>query len=258
MWTGLDGAAADREQSRTASTRAPGIGAAPRASCSAGGWSARCATPAGRGALGASTSSAKRRALARGDRRRSTRADVLTIGFARRFATYKRAGLLFSDLDRLARAPRHADGPCRSSLAGKAHPADEGGKELIRRSGGSRADERLAGRVAFLPDYEMALARSLVQGVDVWLNTPLRPLEASGTSGMKAAHERRRSTARSSTAGGARATRRRRLRDRRASRPSDEPGRGRRRGALRRARAARWCPRTTSATGAGCRCAGSR
>jgi starch phosphorylase len=110
--------------------------------------------------------------------------ELLTIGFARRFATYKRAGLLFTDVDRLASI---LDGGVRVVLAGKSHPADEGGKALIEEVWRLSRDPRLAGRVAFLPDYEMTLARYLVQGVDVWLNTPLRPLEASGTSGMKAA-----------------------------------------------------------------------
>jgi len=113
--------------------------------------------------------------------------DVLTIGFARRFATYKRAGLLFTDPDRLARLVADPDRPVRLLLAGKAHPADDGGKELIRSVWQMARDPRFAGRIVFLEDYEMTLARYLVQGVDVWLNTPRRPQEASGTSGMKAA-----------------------------------------------------------------------
>jgi starch phosphorylase len=113
--------------------------------------------------------------------------DVLTVGFARRFATYKRAGLLFTDLDRLERLVRDPDRPVRVVLAGKAHPADDGGKELIRSVWQMARDPRFADRIVFLPDYEMTLARYLVQGVDVWLNTPRRPQEASGTSGMKAA-----------------------------------------------------------------------
>jgi starch phosphorylase len=113
--------------------------------------------------------------------------DVLTIGFARRFATYKRADLLLSDPDRLMRLLADADRPLQILLAGKAHPADEGGKRLIQRLHAFARDPRSAGRVVFLEDYEMGLARSLVQGVDVWLNNPRRPLEASGTSGMKAA-----------------------------------------------------------------------
>jgi starch phosphorylase len=113
--------------------------------------------------------------------------DVLTIGFARRFATYKRAGLLFSDPDRLVKLVTAADRPLRVVLAGKAHPADEGGKELIRQIWELSRDARFEGSVVFLEDYQMTLARRLVHGVDVWLNTPLRPQEASGTSGMKAA-----------------------------------------------------------------------
>jgi glycogen phosphorylase len=106
---------------------------------------------------------------------------LLTIGFARRFATYKRAGLLFTD------APRLAALPLQVVLAGKAHPADEDGKALLAEVVRATHDPRLGGRVVFLEDYDMDTARELVQGVDVWLNTPRRPLEASGTSGMKAA-----------------------------------------------------------------------
>jgi glycogen phosphorylase len=113
--------------------------------------------------------------------------DVLTVGFARRFATYKRAGLLFTDLDRLERLVRDPDRPVRVVLAGKAHPADDDGKELIRSIRQMAHEPRFADRIVFLPDYEMTLARYLVQGVDVWLNTPRRLQEASGTSGMKAA-----------------------------------------------------------------------
>ena len=113
--------------------------------------------------------------------------DALTIGFARRFATYKRADLLFSDRERLARLLANEERPLQIVLAGKAHPADEGGKRLIQKIVQFTRDPRARGRVVFLEDYEMALARALVQGVDVWLNNPRRPLEASGTSGMKAA-----------------------------------------------------------------------
>ncbi len=113
--------------------------------------------------------------------------EVLTIGFARRFATYKRANLIVSDPDRLARLLADSERPLQIVLAGKAHPADEGGKEMIRTIVEFARDPRANGRVVFLPDYEMTLARYLVQGVDVWLNNPRRPLEASGTSGMKAA-----------------------------------------------------------------------
>jgi starch phosphorylase len=113
--------------------------------------------------------------------------NALTIGFARRFATYKRADLVLSDPDRLAQLLTDAERPLQIVLAGKAHPADEGGKALIRKVVQFSRDPRAHGRVVFLEDYEMTLARDLVQGVDVWLNTPRRPLEASGTSGMKAA-----------------------------------------------------------------------
>jgi len=112
---------------------------------------------------------------------------VLTIGFARRFATYKRADLLFGDPGRLEALLNDADRPFQLVLAGKAHPADEGGKALIQRVAEFARDPRANGRVLLLEDYETTLARHLVQGVDVWLNTPRRPLEASGTSGMKAA-----------------------------------------------------------------------
>jgi glycogen phosphorylase len=113
--------------------------------------------------------------------------EVLTIGFARRFATYKRAGLLFSQPDRLAKLLADSDRPIQVLVAGKAHPADEAGKDVIELVVEFAREPTAAGRVVFLEDYEMTLARRLVQGVDVWLNTPRRPFEASGTSGMKAA-----------------------------------------------------------------------
>jgi starch phosphorylase len=113
--------------------------------------------------------------------------DILTIGFARRFATYKRASLLFSRPDRLAQLLADPERPIQVLVAGKAHPADEDGKDLIQLVVDFAREPLAAGRVVFLEDYEMTLARRLVQGVDVWLNTPRRPLEASGTSGMKAA-----------------------------------------------------------------------
>lgn len=113
--------------------------------------------------------------------------EALTIGFARRFATYKRGTLLFRDLDRLARILNNADRPVQIIFSGKAHPHDVEGKELIRRIFQHSLEERFHNRIVFIEDYDMAVARHLVQGVDVWLNTPLRPLEASGTSGMKVA-----------------------------------------------------------------------
>lgn len=111
---------------------------------------------------------------------------ALTIGFARRFATYKRADMLFSDEERAARLLCDADRPVQIVLAGKAHPADDAGKEVLRRVAEIARSPRFAGRVVFLEGYDLALARLLVRGSDVWLNTPERPLEASGTSGMKA------------------------------------------------------------------------
>jgi glycogen phosphorylase len=112
---------------------------------------------------------------------------VMTIGFARRFATYKRAGLLFTDMDRLARLLWHADRPVQVIFAGKAHPADRPGQRVIQEIFQHSRSPRLRGRVFILEDYDMRVGRFLVQGVDVWLNNPRRPLEASGTSGMKAA-----------------------------------------------------------------------
>ncbi len=111
---------------------------------------------------------------------------ALTIGFARRFATYKRATLIFHDMDRLARILTNPDNPVQLIFAGKAHPADEGGKRLIQEIYLKARDPRFQGRIAFAEDYEMGLASLLVAGVDVWLNNPRYPLEASGTSGMKA------------------------------------------------------------------------
>ena len=112
---------------------------------------------------------------------------ALTIGFARRFATYKRAALLFSDVERVKRLLSDPDRPVQLVFAGKAHPQDKGGKELIRSIVHASREAGLRGRVVFIEDYDMRIARALVSGVDVWLNTPRRPLEASGTSGMKAA-----------------------------------------------------------------------
>ncbi|MBT3392686.1 MAG: alpha-glucan family phosphorylase [Elusimicrobiaceae bacterium] len=112
--------------------------------------------------------------------------NVLTIGFARRFATYKRAILLFKDLDKLDKIVNNPKRPVQFIFSGKAHPADTKGKEFIKQIVALRKDKRFRDRIIFLEDYNMNLARYMVQGVDVWLNTPIRPLEASGTSGMKA------------------------------------------------------------------------
>ena len=112
---------------------------------------------------------------------------ALTVGFARRFATYKRAGLVLSDLPRLLEMVNRPNQPVQIIFAGKAHPADEPGKELIQELYRTVKDSENGGRLVFLEDYDINLARYLVQGVDVWLNTPRRPNEASGTSGQKAA-----------------------------------------------------------------------
>ncbi len=113
--------------------------------------------------------------------------DILTIGFARRFATYKRAHLLFTDVERLARLLWSEERPVQIVFAGKAHPADRPGQQVIEEIFARTRSRQLRGRVFILEDYDMRIARFLVQGVDVWLNNPRRPLEASGTSGMKAA-----------------------------------------------------------------------
>ncbi len=112
---------------------------------------------------------------------------VLTIGFARRFATYKRASLALSEFDRLLELINRPNRPVQIIFAGKAHPADEPGKHLIQEVYRKVKKAENGGRIVFLEDYDMNVARYLVQGVDVWMNTPRRPNEASGTSGMKAA-----------------------------------------------------------------------
>ena len=111
--------------------------------------------------------------------------DALTIGFARRFATYKRGTLIFRNLERLAALVNNKDRPIQIIFAGKAHPKDHGGKELIAQVTQLARRPEFRRRIMFLEDYDMNVARYLVQGVDVWLNNPRRPLEASGTSGMK-------------------------------------------------------------------------
>lgn len=112
---------------------------------------------------------------------------ALTIGFARRMTAYKRPELIFSDPDRLARLLRNARRPVQIVFAGKAHPADESGKHALQGIYRRALDPRFAGRIAFVDDYDLHVAHYLVQGCDVWLNNPRKPLEASGTSGMKAA-----------------------------------------------------------------------
>lgn len=113
--------------------------------------------------------------------------DVLTIGFARRVPSYKRLTLMLRDRDRLRELLLHPTRPVQIVVAGKAHPADDGGKRLVQELVRFSDDPRVRHRIVFLPDYGMAMARKLYPGCDVWLNNPLRPLEACGTSGMKAA-----------------------------------------------------------------------
>jgi starch phosphorylase len=112
--------------------------------------------------------------------------EALTIGFARRFATYKRAMLIFRDVERLRNLALDIHRPVQFVFAGKAHPEDDPGKQLIQNIYNLAKNHRFGGRIAFVEDYDMHMARYMVQGVDVWLNTPRRPREASGTSGQKA------------------------------------------------------------------------
>ncbi|HMF87654.1 MAG TPA: alpha-glucan family phosphorylase, partial [Gemmatimonadaceae bacterium] len=112
---------------------------------------------------------------------------ALTIGFARRFATYKRADLIFRDVERLRALLVNSSRPVQIIFAGKAHPEDTPGKQVLQCVHQFTRDPHFEGRVAFLEDYDMHIAHLLVQGVDLWMNLPKVPLEASGTSGMKAA-----------------------------------------------------------------------
>jgi len=111
--------------------------------------------------------------------------DALTIGFARRFATYKRANLMLKDLERLAAMVNDAKRPVQFVFAGKAHPHDEPGKRVLQQIAQMMRNSEFADKFVFIEDYDINVGRYLVQGVDVWLNNPRRPLEASGTSGMK-------------------------------------------------------------------------
>jgi starch phosphorylase len=113
--------------------------------------------------------------------------DTLTVGFARRFAVYKRAGLLLHDMERLLSLLHNSERRIQIIFAGKAHPADEPGKRIIQKLCRAATSPECGGRLAFIQDYDQNVARQLLQGVDVWLNTPRRPQEACGTSGQKAA-----------------------------------------------------------------------
>lgn len=117
--------------------------------------------------------------------RRALSLDTLTIGFARRFATYKRANLIFRDLDRIAALVNNPQRPVQLVFAGKAHPQDNPGKQVLQQISRLTSDPRFIGKVVFVEDYDINTCRHLVRGVDVWLNNPRRPLEASGTSGQK-------------------------------------------------------------------------
>ncbi|MGI0090371.1 MAG: alpha-glucan family phosphorylase, partial [Nitrososphaerales archaeon] len=111
--------------------------------------------------------------------------EALTIGFARRFATYKRATLAFSDQERVSRYLTDSDRPIQFVFSGKAHPRDHDGKKLIQEIINFAKRDTIRGKIVFLSDYDISTARRIVQGVDLWLNNPRRPLEACGTSGMK-------------------------------------------------------------------------
>ena len=111
--------------------------------------------------------------------------DALTIGFARRFATYKRANLILQDMERSPRSSTTRACRCSSIFAGKSHPHDRPGKQLLQQIARLMRDPRFAGKILFLEDYDINVGRHLVQGVDVWMNNPRRPLEACGTSGQK-------------------------------------------------------------------------
>jgi starch phosphorylase len=117
--------------------------------------------------------------------RRALSLDALTIGFARRFATYKRANLIFRDLDQVAALVNDPQLPIQFVFAGKAHPMDSPGKHVLKQIAELARTPQFAGKLVFVEDYDVNVARHLVQGVDVWLNNPRRPLEASGTSGQK-------------------------------------------------------------------------
>lgn len=112
--------------------------------------------------------------------------DALTIGFSRRFATYKRATLIFKDLERITQIFSNAEKPIQIIFAGKAHPADKEGQDLIKYIHEISMKPQFKGKIFLLENYNIAMSRYLISGVDVWLNTPRRPMEASGTSGQKA------------------------------------------------------------------------
>ena len=173
--------------------------------------------------------------------------DALTIGFARRFTGYKRPELIFHDAERLARILNAPGRPVQIIFAGKSHPADDIGKHHLQRVYRRALDPLFGGRVAFVDDYDLHVAHFLVQGCDVWLNNPRKPLEASGTSGMKAAHQRRPAPEHRRRLVGRRLHRHQRLGDRRRRRRR-QPRRGRRRRRRRAVPAARGGSRARRST----------
>ena len=180
--------------------------------------------------------------------------DALTIGFARRFTGYKRPELIFHDPERLARILNAPGRPVQIVFAGKAHPADDIGKHHLQRVYRRALDPAFGGRVAFVDDYDLHVAHFLVQGCDVWLNNPRKPLEASGTSGMKAAHQRRAAPEHRRRLVGRGLHRRERLADRRrragaTTRTRMDAADARR--AVPAARRTRSCRRSTIATATG-------
>jgi starch phosphorylase len=128
---------------------------------------------------------AKRRGESQESVRRVLTPDALTIGFARRFATYKRANLVLADIEKLASMVNDPKRPVQFVFAGKAHPHDDPGKRVLQQIAGLMRDRQFSDKFVFIEDYDISVGRYLVQGIDVWLNNPRRPLEASGTSGQK-------------------------------------------------------------------------
>lgn len=149
-------------------------------------WAIHCALKSRLLAFVNARHAARERSEAQSRDRAPFDSTALTLGFARRFATYKRAVLMFRDAERMKRILNNPDRPVQIFFSGKAHPADDPGKQFIQQVVQRSREPGFAGRIAFIEDYDINVARYLVQGVDVWLNNPRRPLEASGTSGMKA------------------------------------------------------------------------
>ena len=183
---------------------------------------------------------------------------ALTIGFARRFATYKRAFLIMSDLERLRAIVSDPARPVQFLFAGKAHPADREGQEVVRRLF-SLTHGEFRGKLVFLEDYDIEVGRALVQGCDVWLNTPRRPQEASGTSRHEGAGQRRGQPSASSTAGGRRASAA--TTAGRSATATSTPTRPRRTAPTPSRSTVRWKPRSSPASSPGtrpaCRASGS-